>query len=471
MRLAPFLAMTGLALVPEPVAAHAFGESYRLPIPLWLFLYAGAAVVVVSFLVVAYFVSHGDEASSSERNRERIVATASPTVVRRLRAVAGLGSAALLFVLAVGGIVGSQEPFRNVVPVFVWVVVALGITYITALIGNIWDLVNPWRGIVEAFENLTGRPVAGRRPYPTPLAYYPALLFFLGFILMEFSLFGASPRSLGWAILVYSGLTIAGMISFGKEDWLRHAEFFTVFYGLVARLAPLRYAYDGTARARPPLVGALRNAAPWSLVLFILLMLASTAFDGVRQAVPGQTILFQVLGPLRAYEWQAFTLADAFLLFSLWGLFTLLYVGALTVVNPLIGRRLVVGRLVSRFAFSLLPIALVYNMAHYWTLLVVEGPRLITLASDPFGVGWDLFGTAGPLSSETYVGAAVVWYSQVVLIVVGHTAAVYLAHRVALTEFGAQKEAVRSQYPMMFLMVLYTLIGLWILAQVVTTTN
>ena len=122
-------------------------------------------------------------------------------------------------------------------------------------------------------------------------------------------------------------------------------------------------------------------------------------------------------------------------------------------------------RLAGAFAFSLVPIALAYQTAHYFTLLLTDGQNVFYLISDPLGWGWNLFGTAGYRPNAGIVGAAFVWYSQVALIGAGHVIAVFLVHTVALREASSPKLVVRSQIPMVVLMVLYTVTSLWILSQ------
>jgi len=118
-----------------------------------------------------------------------------------------------------------------------------------------------------------------------------------------------------------------------------------------------------------------------------------------------------------------------------------------------------------RFALTLLPIALVYNITHYYTLIQTQGVKIISLASDPLGRGWNLFGTAGWLQRTIIPDAVTVWHVQVILIVAGHIVSVYLAHRVALQIFPTRRTALISQLPMLLLMVLFTTAGLWILSQ------
>jgi len=117
-----------------------------------------------------------------------------------------------------------------------------------------------------------------------------------------------------------------------------------------------------------------------------------------------------------------------------------------------------------QFAFSLIPIAFVYNVTHYYTLLATDAPRLLPMISDPFGVGWDLFGTARMELQPITLLADGVWHTQVGLILVGHIVSVYLAHAQALRLFATSRKALSSQLPMLVLMVAFTTAGLWILS-------
>jgi hypothetical protein len=117
------------------------------------------------------------------------------------------------------------------------------------------------------------------------------------------------------------------------------------------------------------------------------------------------------------------------------------------------------------FVLSLVPIALAYHLAHYFTYLLIQGQLAIPLASDPFGFGWNLFGTAAFVPDFGLVDARVAWYTAVVAIVTGHIVAVYVAHVIALQEFQERRAVVRSQLVMLVLMVGYTTASLWIIAQ------
>src|SRR5581483_362095 len=125
--------------------------------------------------------------------------------------------------------------------------------------------------------------------------------------------------------------------------------------------------------------------------------------------------------------------------------------------------------LVFSFAFLLIPIALVYNIAYYYTLLAIQGQAIISLISDPLGIGWNLFHTKDFLPNIGLISVNSIWHSQVLFILVGHIAAVYLAHIVAIETFPTHRKAILSQFPMLALMVAYTVAGLWILSQPLTS--
>jgi hypothetical protein len=117
------------------------------------------------------------------------------------------------------------------------------------------------------------------------------------------------------------------------------------------------------------------------------------------------------------------------------------------------------------FIFSLVPIAIAYHLAHYLSYLLVAGQLIIPLASDPFGWGWDIFGTAGYKTNISVIGAKFVWYAAVTAVILGHVVAVGVAHIVALRAFKTRRAAIQSQYPLLVLMIGYTVMSLWILSQ------
>ena len=106
-----------------------------------------------------------------------------------------------------------------------------------------------------------------------------------------------------------------------------------------------------------------------------------------------------------------------------------------------------------------------YNLSHYLSFLLITGQQIIPLISDPLGVGWDLLGTADFKPNIAIINARIAWIVSIVSLVSGHVVSVYIAHVISLRRTSSHKIAIRSQYPMLALMVFYTGVSLWIIAQ------
>jgi len=474
-RAARGLAALILLLSSGASVAHMIGVIYNLPIPFWMYGFGASAALALSFLIVGYFVT----AQSAARNFRAIDlpipdARLSVTVMAGLRIL----SVFALFLTILAGVFGPANPYANFSVTFFWVVFALGFTYVTALIGDVYASINPWRVICDGLERRHAGVLRARRPYPPWLGYYPALAFYLVFIWLE--LFGQPPpRALGEILLAYSAINVVGAGVFGRNAWFHHCELFAVFLRLIGKLAPLGYRIDGSSgrpdrvQLRQPFIGLLAEPAEhFSLLLFILFMLSSTAFDGLHETRPWVLVFWKGIYPLLTrvssrpylffvdfyYYWQwAMLFASPFVYLAVY----LVFVWLMKIVtrSPRSVRDLAL-----QFALTLVPIAFVYNVTHYYTLLLTQGPAILTMMSDPWGVGWDLFGTARVYRPPIILLADQVWHTQVGLILFGHIVSVYLAHLQALKLFPKGRQGVWSQLPMLALMMLLTTVGLRILS-------
>ena len=117
------------------------------------------------------------------------------------------------------------------------------------------------------------------------------------------------------------------------------------------------------------------------------------------------------------------------------------------------------------FVFALTPIAIAYLIAHYFSYIVITGQMIVPLISNPFGFGWDIFGTAEYRTDVSLINAKVAWYLSVITIVLGHVFSILISHVKSSQFYSNRFVAIRSQYPMMILMVFYTALSLWIIAQ------
>jgi hypothetical protein len=377
-----------------------------------------------------------------------------------LRSLRGLAVLAFLLTLA-AGFFGAQDPYRNLAPTMVWVLWWVGFAFVCALVVDLWALASP----LALFPSSRGL-----MRYPAGLGAWPAVALLFCFAWAELVWRDNDvPSYLAAALLVYAAITWAGMLLFGRAAWLEHGEAFSLAFGTLGRFAPLEVA-GRELRLRAPGAGLVGERAPsFSMLVFVLLMLATVTFDGFMETPVYQYLAGVAQDSRLLFELSELGLGESEVVASL-GLaaFPIVFLGAYWVtawcMARLVGVR-GVSRVACAFVLSLVPIAVAYHLAHYFSLLLTAGQFIIPLASDPFGFGWNLFGTAGYKVDLGILSPYVFWYSAVALIVAGHAIAVWVAHLEAWRLFGNRRDALASQVPLLVLMVAYTMLSLWILAQ------
>lgn len=452
------VAVSSILVLPNIASAHAFGLTYTLPLPLWIFAYGGAAAVIASFLIISYLV--GKKQTEEKKKEIDITDKGFAFVNKDWFIKSGKAISLSLFLLAViTGLIGTVDSYFNLS--LFWILFVLGFTYLTAIIGNVYDTINPIKLIVNWLEKAFGLGKGPLFRYPQWLGYYPALILYFAFIYIE--LFGKSGSwQLSFTLLQYLGIAITVVMFVGKEAWFKYCDFFVVFFRLIGKVSVF-HKENGRLYLRMPFSGLLKDRAEdLSLVVFILFMLSSTAYDGFHST--------RALFDLHA-NWLGFlpyVIYRNLLLFLSPFIFLGIYVFLLWLTRLITRSEKSLKELILYFAFSLIPIAFVYNVAHYYVLLITEGQHFIRVLSDPLGLGWNLFGTGGLIINMKLVDTVITWYVQLALILAGHIVGVYLAHVDALKIFPNNKRLIWSQIPMLILMVLYTMAGLWILAQPVT---
>jgi hypothetical protein len=442
--------------------AHGIGSVTDLPVPEWLFLYGAGIVLVVSFAALALLWRRPllEEHEAGRPLPPWLSRVLLSRAVRVLLGAIGFGLFALVLAAA---FVGEASPTTNIAPTFVFVAFWLGVVPLVVLFGDVWSALNPWKALADA-TGWFSRRVLGVEPealaYPAWLGCWPAFVGLFLFVVLELAYYDpGDPRVLARAITFYSLGAWLGALAYGSEAWFRHGDGFSVYFGLLARIAPFAVVEREGVRTvvvRPPFVGlaTLRDPVPGT-VAFVALMLGSVAFDGFSRTSVWQDLTVD-LGR------NEHMLASAGAIAAWVAALIVLYVGAVQAAKVLART----GQdLVGAFVASLVPIALVYAVSHYFTLLLVQGQFLIPLASDPFGHGWDLFGTVDYLPNLEPLSPNAVWYVQVATLVAGHVAGLALAHDRALAIFRDEPHrALRTQYPFLVLMVAYTVGGLWLLS-------
>jgi len=517
VRLYLLLIFTALLGFSDALLAHGFGERYDLPVPLNLYLLGAALTVLFSFVIIAIFIKGERLAynypSVGIISRPNFVYWVAFGFIQLLK----LFAIGMLILIIVSGFYGQQNPFENIAPTAVWVIWWVGFSYVAGLLGNLWAAINPWSSLFDWAEKSWSKISSSKQfglqlSWPDKLESWPAVILFSWFIWAELVWSKSdSPIDLAQIILIYSGITWLGMWLYGRHQWLKKAEVFSILFSFLARFSPTEFRVDGSPdhqceamrldknnqcinqlrcfenapashrhwNLRPWAVGLLTDKSlSLSLSIFVLFMLASVTFDGLL-ATPlwadlAKTMVYsESLRPiivfLQDYTGHAIAAVTTIALIA----FLLIFVGIYIVFNALMWLILPKEQrdktsillLARTFVLSLIPIALAYHLAHYMSYLAIVGQYIIPLISDPMGLGWDLFGTSLYQIDISVINARFVWYTSVVAIVFGHIIAVWLAHVMALRTFLNNRAVLLSQIPMLILMVSYTILSLWIMAQ------
>ncbi|HEX3262028.1 MAG TPA: fenitrothion hydrolase [Solirubrobacterales bacterium] len=454
--------------------AHALLIGRRdLPIPEWLFAWAAAVVLVASFFALSMLWTKSRlEADTWHPASERISAL---LVNRVTELMTGLIGVALLAVVLWAGAAGTQLPGLNFAPTFVFITFWLGTVLVSVLFGDVFRAFNPWRAIGRAYgwglHRLSGAPWRPPLRYPERLGRWPAALGLVAFAWLEL-IYGASnpaglqPHDVAIATAVYTGYALAGMALFGTEVWLERGETFSVYFGMFSRLAP-----PEVRRGRLGLRRALAAATHWATerasVWVVVVAIGITAFDGAQEGLLSGAITSttNALGHVGLGTTLSFRVAETFfLLVSVGAIGAIFWAGVVGMTSvrgsPAVGE---LGRL---FAHTLIPIALAYLVAHYFSYFVFGQQAQFTyLLSDPLGNGSDYFGTSTGSIDYTALSAASIWYVQVGALVCGHVTGLALAHDRAIAIYGDPEQASRSQRWMLVVMVCFTCLGLFLLSQ------
>jgi hypothetical protein len=434
------------------ILAHGLGGRVDLPVPRWLFVFGAAAALLLSFVALAGLWREPRFEHRVER-RAKPGPLQSLLTNRTLEWVIRIAALAFAVVVTIASFlpVGATETLGPVV-VFIWFWV--GLAFLQGLFGNWWSTLSPWDtlGRLLVFDEDERPP---QREYPSAWGAWPAAILLFVFVWLELvDPFGSRLGWLGFAIVGYSAITLGAMAIYGRRTWVRHGEAFAAYFELFARTAPLTRDPGGRVVWRPPLAGLARLEPRPGRLALILVALGSTTFDGLSRT----SFWTDVTGSLSGFALIAVGTAGL--------LATILAVGGLYALAMAAAGR-VSGEpwhvLAVRFAHSLVPIAFAYVVAHYFSFLLIEGQIGLSRLSDPFGRDWNLFGTRDWLVNLTLVSPTTIWYVQVFAIVLGHIGGVILAHDRAIAVYPP-RVALRTQYALLAVMVVFTASGLLILS-------
>lgn len=451
-----------VTLFPTTALAHGAEGGIVLLLPTGYYLAGAVLAVAASFLLLAALPARLVDRAASMRLRLFAVQDIPYTLISLIGFV-------FLASLVSAGFLGSRDPVANPLPTMIWTIWWVCFAVVQAVTGPLWPHLNPWTGILRLLGHHRRDRLA---TLPAGIGYAVAIGQFSAFAWFELiDPAPSDPDRLAVAITLYFLFNLLGAMTFGQRDWMARAEPFSIFFGLVGRLSPVAREDVAADRTRLSLVWPGRElilcpALPLSAVLFLVLTLSTVSFDGLSRTFawlgtigvnplefPGRSavILSGALGMIGTFM----ALAGAFL--------AAVALGSAMAAQPSLWRE-AAGRLI----YSIVPIAVAFQAAHYLTNVLVDGQNAAIAISDPFALGWNLFGTAQWHMTTSFLntldGVTLIFNTETVMIALGHVIGIVMAHVIATNLFESPRKAVLSQIPLAALMVFYTGFGLWLLS-------
>lgn len=421
-----------------PASAHGIGGRSDLPVPVSYFIVGGAVVLALSFAALAVL---WPEPRLQVPSAGRVLGSWGRWPLAVLAVIGIMGLA-----LTIGAGIIGEDRRTNAAPVLLWVYFILVVPFAGAVVGDFYRHLNPWRTMAGDRE----RPAF---PGVMALGVWPATAVFVAFTWLELvHTDSANPIVIGTAALLYSLYLGAVVVLTDKDTAFGSFDAFTPYNAYIGAIAPLEIDHSGDWRWHGWLRRLPQLPVRRGMPVFVAAMIGTVTYDGLSSTewwgdTWGETAREEWFGTLALVSAVAVIYAAYWL--ASWG-------------AARAGASLSVSQVASSFAHTLVPIALAYAVAHYFTLIIFEGQLVTAVASDPLGLGSDFFGTAAN-RINFWLSPTSIWYVQLTAILGGHVAAIVLAHDRALAVFPKDR-AVRSQYAMLGLMVALTGLGLALLA-------
>jgi hypothetical protein len=444
-----------LALISCCAVAHGFEERYDLPVPLSYVITGACLVVVFTFLVAAVFMK-AEALPEPAASKQSTAKQSSP-----FRIFVRIISWLFAILIVVSATIGTTDPLMNLAPTFVWIIWWVGLGFAVVVFGNFWPSLDPWATTFDAFDAIAKRfgfsnGISLNWHWPKWLGAWPAVFLLLAWSWTEVVYpIASNPRKLGVMILGWTAISFLGMLCFGKIQWQKHFDVFALYFASLGRVSLRRVDTSQLLTS--------------GHVAFVIAMLSTVLFDGLRGG--GAWAIFE--NYLKKLAPSMMDVNGYFVgtvgLVIVWVSFLVLYVVVCAVCSRLLGTSKHAHSFSQQLAFTLIPIAAAYNVAHNFSNLVIQGQTFLQLLSDPLGRQWDLFGTAKLYPNIGIIDAKVTWFVAVFAIVIGHVISIWLSHRVAL-RYG--QPAVRTSLatlPLTLLMIFYTAVSLLVIAEPMLT--
>ena len=450
------------------VYAHGLNVRYELPIPLSFYLFTSGIVVMITIFLVSYFRFYSYIKESKKITEYRY----SNFKLNYLNKIPFL----FLVFLVIAGLFGSQGPLDNIINVFIWVWVWVGIAYVSIVFGNIWGAISPWSSIYSLFIFLLRKKLKRIRRHSDKEAEILGLI--LLFIVLWIAIIFPGrevPYNLSLFLMFYSLITLLGMVVYGRSRWNNSAEIFNIYFGMLGRLGILGRDKKGFKdNLRIPLSGVHMGRGSIYSSLFIVVAVSSISFDGIIETeawdnfkvyIVSISFFRPVLEKLVQYFGDITLVLNSIGFICMPLIIGFLFMATCFRAQKHVKQKIDLCTILIAFTPALIPIAAAYHVAHYFSFLLIAGQIGIQLISDPFGWGWNIFGTANMQINVAVINAKIGWTIILISVVLGHMASIFISQKIAFNIKEKNSNTLKIHLPFSFFMVLYTIFSLWILAQ------
>ena len=427
-------------------------------------------------------------------------------------------SIALLLLIVAAGLFGSQR--SNIATVLTWTWWWALLIFVIVCLGKSFCAICPWEGLASLTTSLSLRsrikkigfelkwPRWGRNLYPALALFILLTWFELGYKVT----YSASLTAIMGMLMV--GMAVLSAMTFEKRAFCRYACLVGRVSGIYALFSPveLRPESKSTCRScetvdcvkgneshtgcptslfpgnlqentyctlcteciracphdnlnlniRPFAADLMKDKKfRWDEAIMAMVLLALTSFHGVTMTPQWS----RVNDYLRAWTGLGDLVVFTVLMAVILALPLLLFLGGAALSRALAnktapGRR----QILKAFAYAIIPVALFYHLAHNGMHFFMEAQKIVPLLSDPFGYGWNLFGTAGR-EYAPLLSLQTIWWIQIVFIIIGHVYGVLIADRVGYSLFGESGNGMKGLIPFIITMVLYSGFSIWLISQ------
>jgi len=430
----------------------------------------------------------------------------------------------VFFLIVAAGLWGNQNPALNIAPILTWTIWWALLIVVIMFAGKAWCYVCPWDAMAGWTEKLAlwhkrddGLSLGWKWPRVVRNILIATVLF-VGLTWIELG-FGVTmkPRITAYLAIAMLMMAVVSALLFDRKSFCRYGCLVGRVSGLYAMFAGVEvrskrasvckachskecvtggdtaygcptFLYPGRMQTNTYCIQCMEcvqacphdnlalNLRPWGSDLTVegkpradeaylaLLMLALSGFHGLTMTGAWPQFVEGLRGAMGVGRLLGFSVGMAMIMVGP----IALYAGLVAIskwmatghaLKPLTYRDYFI-----RYAYAMLPIALFYHIAHNMEHLLMEGPKVVAMISDPFGWGWNVLGTAG-CRIPPLISLDKLWLVQVFLVLVGHVYSLWVAQRTSLRLFGSGKAAFRSQLPMLGGMIAFSVFSLWLLKQ------